>query len=54
MVPAGTAFAIKPALAKQMIGRALHAGAPAGWAAAEEVSGQDPQLRGELTRHGLG
>jgi SRSO17 transposase len=30
-VPAGTAFATKPALARQMITRALDAGTPAGW-----------------------
>jgi SRSO17 transposase len=53
-VPAGTVFATKPALAKAMIGRALDAGAPAAWAAADEVYGQDPQLRAELARRGLG
>jgi SRSO17 transposase len=53
-VPAGTAFATKPALATQMIGRALDAGTPAAWAAGDEVYGQDPQLRAELARRGLG
>jgi SRSO17 transposase len=53
-VPAGTVFATKPALAREMIGRALDAGTPAGWAAADEVYGQDPQLRAELSRRGLG
>jgi SRSO17 transposase len=53
-VPAGTVFATKPALAREMIGRALDAGTPAGWAAADEVYGQDPQLRAELARRGLG
>jgi SRSO17 transposase len=53
-VPAGTAFATKPALARQMIGRALDAGTPAAWAAGDEVYGQDPQLRAELARRGLG
>jgi SRSO17 transposase len=53
-VPGGTAFATKPALARQMIGRALDAGAPAAWAAGDEVYGQDPQLRAELARRGLG
>src|SRR5947199_5078199 len=53
-VPQGTAFATKPALARQMITRALDAGTPAGWVAADEVYGQDPQLRAELARRGLG
>jgi SRSO17 transposase len=53
-VPAGTAFATKPALAKDLIGRALDAGTPAAWAAADEVYGADPQLRAELARRGLG
>ena len=53
-VPADTAFATKPALATRMIGRALDARAPAGWAAADEVYVQDPRLRAELTRRGLG
>src|SRR5215469_5964484 len=53
-VPAETAFATKPALAKAMIGRALDAGTPAAWAAGDEVYGQDPALRAELARRGLG
>jgi SRSO17 transposase len=53
-VPTGTAFATKPALATEMIARALDAGAPAAWAAADEVYGQDPQLRAGLARRGLG
>ena len=53
-VPQDTAFATKAALASQMIGRALDAGTPAGWVAADEVYGQDPQLRAELARRGLG
>jgi SRSO17 transposase len=53
-VPGNTAFATKPALAREMIGRALDAGTPAAWAAADEVYGQDPQLRAELARRGLG
>jgi SRSO17 transposase len=53
-VPAGTAFATKPALAKTMIARALDAGTPAMWVAADEVYGQDPKLRAELARRGLG
>jgi SRSO17 transposase len=53
-VPQDTAFATKPALATEMIGRALDAGTPAGWVTADEVYGQDPQLRAELARRGLG
>ena len=53
-VPGGLAFATKPALARQMIGRVLDAGTPAAWVAADEVYGQDPQLRDELARRGLG
>ena len=53
-VPAATAFATKPALARQMIGQALDAGTPAAWVAADEVYGQDPQLRAELARRRLG
>ena len=53
-VPGDTAFATKPALATEMITRALDAGTPAGWVAADEVYGQDPQLRAELARRGLG
>lgn len=53
-IPQDTAFATKPALARQMITRALEAGAPAAWVAADEVYGQDPRLRAELARRGLG
>jgi SRSO17 transposase len=53
-IPPDTAFATKPTLARQMIGRALDAGTPAAWAAAGEVYGADPQLRAGLARRGLG
>jgi SRSO17 transposase len=53
-IPESTPFATKPALAQEMIGRALDAGTPAGWVAADEVYGQDPKLRAELARRGLG
>jgi SRSO17 transposase len=53
-VPQDTAFATKPALAHAMITRALDAGAPARWATADEVYGQDPALRAGLARRGLG
>ena len=53
-VPRDTAFATKPALATEMITRALDAGTPAGWVTGDEVYGQDPKLRAELARRGLG
>ena len=53
-VPADTAFATKPALARQMIADALDAGTPAAWVTADEVYGQDPALRAELACRGLG
>jgi len=48
------AFATKPALARQMITDALDAGTPAAWVTADAVYGQDPALRAELARRGLG
>jgi SRSO17 transposase len=53
-VPDETGFATKPTLARQMITRALDAGVTAGWVAADEVYGNDPALRKELARRGLG
>jgi SRSO17 transposase len=53
-VPEGTEFATKPALAAQMLTRALDAGTPAAWVTGDEVYGQDPALRAELARRGLG
>jgi SRSO17 transposase len=53
-VPDGTAFATKPALARQMITRSLDARTPAAWVTAHEVYGQDPALRAELARRGTG
>jgi SRSO17 transposase len=53
-VPGDTAFATKPALARAMITGALDAGTPAAWVTADEVYGQDPVLRAELARRGLG
>jgi len=53
-VPGDVKFATKPALARQMIGRTLDAGTPAGWVTAGEVYGQDPKLRADLARRGLG
>jgi len=53
-IPAGTAFATKPALARRMIGRALDAGTPASWAAGDEVYGADPGLRAGLETRRIG
>ena len=47
-VPAEVEFATKPALAREMIVRALEAGTPARWVAGDEVYGACPALRGEL------
>ncbi|MCA1835416.1 MAG: IS701 family transposase [Actinobacteria bacterium] len=53
-VPDEVEFATKPALAQQMIIRALDGGVRAPWVAADEVYGADPGLRGELERRGVG
>lgn len=53
-VPDKVEFATKPALAAAMITRALDAGVPAGWVAADEVYGNDPSLRAALERRGIG
>jgi len=53
-IPAGTAFATKPALARGMIARALDAGTPAAWVTGDEVYGTDPGLRADLERRGIG
>jgi len=53
-VPQGTQFATKPALATQLITRAVQAGVPAGWVAGDEVYGADPNLRRAVRGHGLG
>jgi SRSO17 transposase len=53
-VPADTEFATKPALALVMITRAVTAGAPAQWAAGDEVYGNDPKLRAGIAACGLG
>jgi SRSO17 transposase len=47
-VPDDIEFATKPALAAGMLTRALNAGVPARWVAADEVYGADPVLRAEL------
>jgi SRSO17 transposase len=53
-IPDDVAFATKPALAGQMITRALDAGTPAGWVAGDEVYGNDPALRQLLRERGIG
>jgi len=47
-VPDDVKFATKPALARQMITRALDAGVPAAWVTGDEVYGADPKLRADL------
>jgi SRSO17 transposase len=53
-VPEEIAFATKPALACEMIGRALDAGVLVGWVTGDEVYGQDPALRRDLIGRGIG
>ncbi|MFE7532588.1 IS701 family transposase, partial [Kitasatospora sp. NPDC057542] len=53
-VPDDIGFSTKPQLAWQMIERALDSGAPAAWAAGDEVCGDNPHLRAALERRGLG
>jgi hypothetical protein len=53
-VPAGIEFATKPVLATAMITRAVQAGVPAAWVAADEVYGADLTLRATIRGHGLG
>jgi len=53
-VPTGTVFATKPALAGQLIGRAIDAGVPAAWVTGDEVYVADPALRRDLQRRGIG
>jgi SRSO17 transposase len=48
------AFATKPALAREMIIRALEGGARASRVTADEVYGADPGLREELERREVG
>jgi SRSO17 transposase len=53
-VPDDAAFATKPALAREMIARALDAGTPAAWVAGDEVYGNDPRLRADLHTRQIG
>jgi SRSO17 transposase len=50
-VPAGRAFLTKPALAQQMLARALTAGVPAAWVTGDSVYGDDRRLRLWLESH---
>jgi SRSO17 transposase len=51
-VPEGTAFATKPRLAREMLGRAFAAGVPAAWVTGDEVYGGDGDLRRWLETEG--
>jgi SRSO17 transposase len=53
-IPEGIVFAAKPELARVMIARALDAGTPAAWVAADEVYGADPGLRTDLEARQIG
>ena len=54
-IPSGErVFATKPALARVLIERAVHAQVPAAWVTADEVYGADPALRAAIRSHGLG
>jgi SRSO17 transposase len=53
-VPEGIAFATKPALATDMIVRAVRAGVPTRWVTGDEVYGADPGLRERLEQLQLG
>lgn len=53
-VPEETEFATKPELARRMIERALAAGAPCSWIAADEVYGNNSKLRQWLEERRLG
>lgn len=53
-IPADTAFATKPALARRMLRRALVAGVEARWVTADEVYGGDSKFRQLLEKQGLG
>jgi SRSO17 transposase len=52
-IPETKEFATKPALARQMLKRAVQAGVPARWVAADEVYGSDSKFRNLLGNQGL-
>jgi len=47
-IPDAVDFATKPALAREMIGRALDAGLPCAWVLGDEIYGSDRRLRMDL------
>ena len=49
-IPDEAVFATKPALARQMIARALDAGVPCAWVLGDEVYGSDLKLRTQLAQ----
>jgi len=49
-IPDEIDFATKPALASEMIGRALDAGLPCAWVLGDEIYGSDRHLRMEAPR----
>jgi SRSO17 transposase len=51
-VPEDVPFLTKPAIAREMIARALDAGAPCGWVLGDEVYGADRRLRTMLEERG--
>lgn len=51
-IPDAVNFATKPALAGEMIGRALDAGLPCAWVLGDEIYGSDRRLRMDLERRG--
>lgn len=53
-VPDTVTFATKPALAADMITRAVTGGVPVGWVTGDEVYGACPNLRATIRSHGLG
>jgi SRSO17 transposase len=53
-IPAETAFATKPALARRMLRRAWDAGLEARWVTADEVYGGDSKFRQLLEKQGMG
>ena len=53
-MPDDVEFATKPALARELIIRALEGGATTPWVAGDEVYGADPGLRQELEQRGVG
>lgn len=53
-IPDDLRFATKPALATEMIAKALDAGVQAAWVTGDEVYGGDPHLSTELERRQIG